>query len=75
MKYNNAVAGYNQTNIGLKHGKFPRELFLCPPAKCYNQTNIGLKHISLVMLKHCLIYLCYNQTNIGLKLSDSVIKS
>jgi len=22
MKYNNAVAGYNQTNIGLKHNTF-----------------------------------------------------
>ena len=33
MKYNNAVAGYNQTNIGLKPAKFPAELFLCPSAK------------------------------------------
>ena len=41
MKYNNAVAGYNQTNIGLKH--FLKMLLSIFVAVSYNQTNIGLK--------------------------------
>ena len=46
MKYNNAVAGYNQTNIGLKQTRFGYSFESRVPCLCYNQTNIGLKHIN-----------------------------
>jgi len=52
MKYNNAVAGYNQTNIGLKLisylVSFPSPL-LITFIVCYNQTNIGLKLNSFIL--------------------------
>ena len=42
MKYNNVVAGYNQTNIGLKQ-KLLEGKRVPSSTPRYNQTNIGLK--------------------------------
>ena len=69
MKYNNAVAGYNQTNIGFKPFAY---ILTCSAVlrfiiACYNQTNIGLK-LSVVNGSTALSGGSYNQTNIGLKL-------